>query len=378
MKIGISAYPLARKFTGTSVYLYNIIKQLHKIDDENQYFLYAPNSLQIPFEEVPSSWHLRIKKGRLNTMATCWMQFNANNDLRKDAIDIFWATESILPINLPSRVKTILTVYDLTYYYYPSTLKWDNRIIFPLFFKTSLLKAHQIITISESVALEIKDKFPKLRNKIKYAYPGICQKEFRPLPKTQTKQYIADKFHTSTDYLLTVSTIEPRKNIENLLKAYALFRRNYPQLNYPLLIAGGKGWQNSSIYRIYKKLKFSPAEVKFLNYVPQEDLVKLYNGAELFIFPSLYEGFGFPPLEAMACGCPVLVSNIPIFKEILNDAAIFVEPLNIQEISEGIYRGLTDINLKENLIQKGLERVQLFSWEKTAKTLLELFTKRSN
>ncbi|MEW6096146.1 MAG: glycosyltransferase family 1 protein [bacterium] len=378
MRIGISAYPLTRKFTGTSVYLYNLVKQLYKIDGENQYFLYAPDSLQIPFEEVSPSWHLRIKKGRLNSMATCWMQFNASNDMRKDAIDIFWATESILPLNLPSYVKTILTVHDLAYYFYPSTLKWDNRIIFPLFFKASLLKAHQIITVSQSVASEIKDKFPQFSDKIKYIHSGICQEEFCPLPKAQAKQHIADKFQTSNNYILTVSTIEPRKNIENLLKAYVLFRENYPELNYQLLIAGGRGWQNSSIYGTYKKLSLSPSEVKFIDYVPQDDLIKLYSGAELFIFPSLYEGFGFPPLEAMACGCPVLASNISALKETLFDAAILVDPLNIQEISEGIAKGLTDINLKKNLIQKGLERVQLFSWEKTAKTLLELFTKRSN
>ncbi|MDD5585288.1 MAG: glycosyltransferase family 1 protein [Candidatus Omnitrophica bacterium] len=374
MNIGIDIYPLSKQFQGISVYLYNLLTHLYSIDTENTYFLYTYPfaSLRLPFKSN-ASWRLCFKKGRLNRSATAWMQWTAKNDLRNDAIDVFWAPEGILPLNLPAAVKTVLTVHDLTYYFYPSTLKWNNRLIFPLFFQRSLLKATTIVTVSHSVAAEIKGIFPRFSPKIISLHSGIIQSSSKKPGKEESRRYIAEKFQTSTDYILTVATLEPRKNIENLLEGYAQFKKNGLCRKYQLLIAGAAGWKTSSLGRLYARLKLSQEEVKFLGYVPAEDMARLYAGAELFIFPSLYEGFGFPPLEALSYGSPVIASDIPVLKETLEDAAFFINPHSPENIALSLRYVLNDTKLKKELMAKGMERIKQFCWEKTAQGMLELF-----
>ncbi|MDD5194099.1 MAG: glycosyltransferase family 1 protein [Candidatus Omnitrophica bacterium] len=374
MRIGIDIYPLSKKFQGISIYLFNLLKYTYFLDKENDYFLYTYpfQSLQLPF--APNEkWHLQMRKGYFRRSATSWMQFAANADLQNDNIDIFLGPQAILPLNLPPSIKTALIVNDLTFYFYPSTLKWKNRIIFPLFFKKSLLKASRVITISATVASEIKKIFPVVSDKITSLHSGIEHRDFTVEDKEQAKKHISEKFETSQKYILTVSTIEPRKNIENLLKAYQVFRKKYPSLNYQLLIAGAAGWNSSPLYKLYKSLGFSEKEVKFLGYVPQSELAKLYAGAQIFVFPSLYEGLGFPPLEALAAGVPVVASNIPVLKETLADCAYFFDPNNPEDIADSLNAILTDENIRNRLAISGSERIKSFSWERTAAELLDLF-----
>lgn len=371
MRIGIDAYPLVGQFTGIGRYIYNIIKNLEKIDKRNEYILYSHRNIQLPFPSN-SRWRVSIIKGFLNRSGTFWMQTQARRKLKEDKIDLFWATAAILPLNLPSSIKIVLTVHDLTWLYYPKTLKWDNRIIFPLFFKRSLVKADRIIAVSASTAKGIKEFIPELNNKVSVVYEGVGE-EFRPFDKMEAKKYVSLKFGTSLRYILTVATIEPRKNLDNLLRAYARIIKDNPNFDYQLLIAGAKGWKNLNIYKTYKELELSEKQVKFLGYVSDTDMAKLYSGAEVFILPSLYEGFGLPPLEAMASGTPVIASDIPVFREILDDAALLICPYNPEDIASGIHSVLTNKGLAEELRNKGLERVKLFSWEKTARKTLQIF-----
>ncbi len=373
MRIGIDAYPLSRQLTGIGIYLYNMIKNLEMIDKENEYFLYSRPGIRLPFEYNPR-WHIRPMRELINKSSTLWMQFNAKRYLLEDNIDIFWGTESILPLNLPSKIKKILTVHDLTWYKFPLMVNWDNRIIFPLLFKKSLKFADMIIADSNCTATSIKELMPDLRKKISIIYGGVCWpgEVFNKFKKTDI-DYIFAKFKIYSKYILTVGTIEPRKNIVNLLKAFSFLLENSKKLDYQLLIVGGKGWQNSEIYKTYRLLNFKDNQVRFLGYVPDEELYKLYSAAEVFVFPSLYEGFGLPPLEAMACATPVVASDIPIFKEILGDAAILVNPYNPKEIADGIRQVLNDVSLAEELRKKGLERIKLFSWEKSSRALAGLF-----
>ena len=372
MRIGIDTYPLIGQYAGIGIYLYNIIKYLEKIDKENEYFLYAPNAIK-SFEYNPK-WRIRITKGFFNKSGTFWKQTRARKDLLKDKIDLFWAPNAILPANLPNSIKTVLTVHDLTYVLYPKTLKWDNKIIFPLFFRKSLKKAGEIIAVSESTANEIRKFIPEINNKISIIYEGISGR-FKLIDKYEAKKYISKEFNISQKYILTVLTLEPRKNLNNLLKAFLILIRDNPRLDYQLLIAGGSGWRNSNIYKTYQELNLNSKQVKFLGYVHSDDLIELYSGAEIFVFSSLYEGFGLPPLEAMACGTPVVASDIPVFREILGDAALLVDPFAPEKIANAIYRVLTDNALAKNLMQKGIERIKLFSWETTAKETLGIFEK---
>lgn len=376
MNIGVDAYPLVKDGKGISVYLYNVLKNLKDLDLSNHYFLYTSGSINssLSFNEN-SKWHMRLKKGFLSRGATLWMQTKACYDLVSDNIDIFWGPQGILPLNLSRHIKTVVTVHDLTYHFYPSTLKWNNRIIFSLFFKKSLYRATGIITDSETVADDLGKLFPEIADKIACIYPGLAQEYFKTGDKESVRSYISSRFGTLPHYILTVSTIEPRKNLEGLLEGFAQFKRMYPQDAPQLLIVGGGGWNNSSVYKTYTSLGFSPKEVRFLGYVSQKDLIQLYTGCEVFIFPSLYEGFGFPPLEAAASGTAVIASDIKIFHETLADAAWFVNPQQPKDIAYGLHHVLSNSQLKDTLIKKGFERVTKFCWRSTACKIYELFLK---
>jgi glycosyltransferase involved in cell wall biosynthesis len=170
-------------------------------------------------------------------------------------------------------------------------------------------------------------------------------------------------------FIFFTGSLEPRKNLKNLIQAYSGLDKRIRK-DIKLVLAGFKGWQNKEIMALLRKVK---SDVFYLGYVSDAALRDLYNLATLFVYPSFYEGFGLPPLEAMACGCPVVVSNAASLPEVCGGAAYYVDPYNIESIAEGIHKVLTDEALRQSLIEKGLERAKLFSWEKSAKKHIEVF-----
>lgn len=374
MRIGVDIYPLLRDFKGISISLYQTLAHLSQLDQEDEFFLYACPSSRLRLPPLNNArWHLRIRRGLFRRGATLWMQTGARRDLGRDKIDIFWGTQGILPLNLPSDIKSVLTVYDLTFYFYPSTMSWKNRIIMPLFSRRSLLRADRVVAISDSVAKDLKEIFPFLSQRVSSIYLGLRQELFSCPSPEEARAYVASRYNTSPDYILAVGTVEPRKNIANLLRAYLVLKEVQPRFNYQLLIAGGGGWRNSAIYKTYRRLKLCEREVKFLGYVPEEDLARLYGGAALFVFASLYEGFGLPILEAFAAGVPVVASDIPVFREIAADAAFFADTSHPAPLALAMFKVLTNSQLREQLTRRGRERVGLFAWRNTAKKMFDLF-----
>ncbi len=370
MRIGINAFPLTRQFSGTSVYLFNLLKHLEINDKKNEYFLYSPAGIRLPFEEGPR-WHILTIKDILIKSSTFWLLTKAKKQLLKDGIDLFWGTENILPLDLPGGIKKVITVFDLVWLHHPQLLNIDNFFILPLLAGRSIKKSDFILTISNQVEQDIIREFAISPEKISVTYLGISR-EFKPLDKAESAEFIAKKYQVSSKYILFLSNIEPKKNITNLLKAFRILKNEY-NCGCQLLLAGTKRWNAFNIFRNYKSLKLSSEEAKFLGYVDFQDLPKLYSGADMFILPSLYEGFGLPALEAMAYGTPVVVSDIPVFREILGEAALFADPHSPKDIAGTMRRVLADPALAQGLRQKGLERVELFSWEKAAKELLRVF-----
>ena len=371
MRIAIDAYPLARNGTGISNYLYNLVKQLEQIDLVNEYYLYSCPGIKLPFSSNPR-WHIRIKKGVINKSATLWMQILAKKDLAYDKIDIFWSPEQMCPLNLPKKIKLLLTIHDLSNLYFPQTMSVHNLILHRLFFRKSVQKADILITDSNSIAMDIKKNFVNINNeKIKMIYCAATE-EIELFNIKESMEYLHKKLNFNKKFILFVGTIEPRKNIETLIEAYYELDKNIKD-ELMLVIAGKFGWKISSVFNLCRKLGLSDKQVKFLGCVPMQDLSYLYSAASLFVFPSLYEGFGMPLLEAMKCGTPILCSDISVFREVAKDSAYFVEPKNVAAMSMGIKKLLSDQYLVSNLTSKGLERCKLFSWGKSAKELLEIF-----
>lgn len=268
--------------------------------------------------------------------------------------------------------KTVVTVHDMVYKAFPETVRGRTRLMLNIGLKSSMKRADIIVTDSEFSKGEILKYFPLYENKIRVVPCGVDLRKFRPCNDEKRIGKVRRSLKINGDYFLYLGTIEPRKNLERLIRAYALFVKKVGE-NAPLLVlAGGKGWLYSGIFERVKSLGLEN-KVVFTKYVPSEDMNPLMCGATAFVFPSLYEGFGMPPLEAMACGVPVLTSSEASLPEVTADCALVCDAYSEKSIAQGLYRLHSDESLREKLAEKGLERAKLFSWERSAETLYNVY-----
>ena len=235
--------------------------------------------------------------------------------------------------------------------------------------ENTIKHADKLVCISEFTAKELLKYYPDIdKSKIEVVYNGF---EYKPIDiddKTTTK--ILDKFKIKKDYLLFVGTLSPHKNIERIIQAFNNIKSE--GYDYQLVICGKKGWLYDEIFKTVKKFNLEE-EVVFTDYVTDEELEVLYQNTKLFVFPSLYEGFGFPPIEAMARKVPVLTSREGALPEIVGDAALTCDAYNVEDISDKIIQGLTDKELRSRLIEKGIKRSEFFSWENTADKMNKIY-----
>jgi glycosyltransferase involved in cell wall biosynthesis len=225
-----------------------------------------------------------------------------------------------------------------------------------------------IISISHHTKYDMLKHFKIPEDKIKVIHLA-ANECYKPLKEDEIYK-INEKYSLNHPYILYVGGLEPKKNIPTLLKAFYKLKKH--DVNHKLVITGEKRWNYKSIFETIDKLNLQK-EVIFTGYIPDEDLPALYNAADLFVYPSLYEGFGLPPLEAMACGTPVITSNTSSLPEVVGDAGIMVNPYDIDELTNKMYKVLTNEGLTEELSKKGLERAKLFSWKKCAEETLNTY-----
>lgn len=369
MNIAVDAFPLtARAPSGIPNYLRNILFHLLRLDKEDAYFLYCKNPFEFAGEENPTLKFSRSAKETSTSYGnTIWLFTKGIRLMNSDGIDLLWGPRHMLPPLLPGKIKTVLTVHDLVWRYFPETMERYNLLVMKLLAERSIKAADHIIAVSNSTAQAIMDFFGVRREKISVIYNGTDR--YIPLDKDESAEYISEGYKTNRDYVLTVSTVEPRKNLKTLLRAFSKLKPEGPQL----LVAGASGWGTSSIHEEYERLGLTERNVKFLGYVPEENMNRLYSGAKLFVFPSLYEGFGIPPLEAMASGTPVIASNSSSIPEVVGDVGLLLNPHIAGEWTEAIGRALSDASLLEEMRNKGIERAAFFSWEEAARKTLEVF-----
>jgi alpha-1,3-rhamnosyl/mannosyltransferase len=237
-------------------------------------------------------------------------------------------------------------------------------------------RADVIVTDSNFSKTEIEKYYPKYADKVRVVPCGVDLERFHPIEDTAQIIKVKQKFNLSDEYFLYIGTIEPRKNLTRLIEGYSKFVKKYPECPN-LVLAGGKGWLNDEIYSSIEKLGLKD-KATFTEYIPSEDMCALINGAMGFLFPSIYEGFGMPPLEAMACGVPVLTSHEASLPEVVGDCAVMVDAYDTQSIADGIERLYLDKNLREELSVKGLERAKLYTWENASQTLYSIYEELAN
>ncbi|MDO5558763.1 MAG: glycosyltransferase family 1 protein [Oscillospiraceae bacterium] len=274
---------------------------------------------------------------------------------------------------IPPFVKgvKIVTIHDMVVRAYPETVRWRTKQLLNTGMKKSMRRADIIITDSEFSKKEIQKYYPAYADKVKVVYCGVNLRKFHPVDDLNQIDKVKESLGINGDYFLYLGTIEPRKNLERLIEAYKCLCDS--DSNAPsLVMAGGKGWLNSSIYEKVNSLSLSD-RVIFTKYVPDEDLCPLINGATAFVFPSIYEGFGMPPLEAMACGVPVVASGEASLPEVVADSAVIVDAYSPQSIAQGMKKVYTDKKFALELREKGLRRAAEFTWERFSAQLYDIY-----
>ncbi|MBF0273651.1 MAG: glycosyltransferase family 4 protein [Nitrospinae bacterium] len=370
MKIGIDCRSLRDSQTsGINTYLKNMVRILGERDTENEYILYCHKD----FDFTLPNQRWSKKTGAITQFGNLWLHLELPFWLQKDRIDLFWGALQLLPISLPSNIKGVITLYDLVPFIYPETMSNKNLLANKMFLSASLKKARGINTISASTLRDLQERFNLEDKLVKVTHLGVSD-NIRPQNLITAQKRVKELYSISKPYILTVGTLEPRKNVLGTLKAFEQVADKIP---HHLVIAGGSGWKNSTIAQSIKESSFNE-RIHLVGYVEDADLADVYSAASLFIFPSFHEGFGIPPLEAMACGVPVVASNSSSLPEILGDAAVLVDPHNTESISEGIMKILEDPTAPEEYKEKGRLKASAYRWEKTADELLSLFNECSS
>lgn len=366
MLIGIDGNEAnVEKKVGIGEYAFELLKQFEQLRIQNLEFrIYLKNK---PREEMPKErggWKYKVIGPK-----KFWTQFALPFDLffHRGRPDIFFTPTHYAPRFSP--VQTAVSVMDLSYIHFPQLFKKSDLYQLRNWTAYSVKNASIVFTISQASKDDIIKTYGVSEGKVIVTYPGIKLKTQMSKLKTadHNSKLLKDKYGVDGEYILFVGTLQPRKNIVRLIEAFSRVKKEIS-----LVIVGKKGWLYDEILQAPKKFGVEK-RVKLLDFIEDEDLPELYKKALCFVLPSLYEGFGLPVLEAMKYGCPVVISNTSSLPEVGGDAALYVNPLDVEDIKKNLELIIDNEKLRKELIKKGYEQVKKFSWEKTARETLKAF-----
>lgn len=364
MRIGIDASTIGTQ-GGPRTYVLNLIDCLLMIDRENEYVIFynskehlgrfpQAREVVVPF----SNPAIRLFREHL-LMAYHY---------KKERLDIIHNPKSAISRLKPC--KTVTTIFDLIPVTNPETEKWMARIYWKLQIPIAARYADFVITSSEFAKKEIIGRYGTPGDRIK-VIPISYNSHCRPIASGPEAETVRKKYFIPDKYLLYVGTIQPRKNIATLIKAYSSLAKT-GKIKHKLVITGRKGWLYGPLFELIKN-EGMEEKIVFTGFVPDEELPYIYNGADLFVYLSLFEGFGIPPLEAMACGVPVICSNTTSLPEVVGDAGILVAPADQKAVEEAILRIIGTPSLQKEMRERGLVQASRFSWERTARETLDVY-----
>lgn len=373
LRIGINARYIQRQITGIERYTLELIKNIEKIDTKNRFVLFYNKHEKIP--KITKSQNFTDYISRFPTknvfFRILWEEMYLSQEIKSKRIDVFHGPSFVVPMIKPKNCRYVITIHDLSWFYYPESFTFFNKLFFRVFLPNSIKKADVIIADSRSTKNDIIKFYGVNPEKIKVIYLGIDKDFCRPSDAAKNS-LILRKYGLPEDYILSIGSLLPRKNIVNIIRAFYDLKKK--GLKEKLVIIGKKAWLYEQIFSIIKDFNIRE-EVIFTGYVEDKNLPYLYSSAKLLLFPSFYEGFGLPILEAMSCGCPVITSKVSSMPEVAGDAALLVDPKNIGQISKSIEKLIKDESLRKDLINRGYEQAKKFSWEKTANETLAMYKK---
>lgn len=372
-KILIGGVALIPPLTGVGRYTYENAKRLQQYSDFTIWFDYGIHSQKIlsnRSQKDTSSIIVKIKLlclkfNFLKKVLRIIMEIASSLFSRK--YDLYWQP-SFIPSHFIKSKIIIVTIHDLSFLHYESWHPKERIKYFQKNFFKELEKIDYIITGSEFTKNELVKELGVKKEKISVIYHGVDTALYHPYSQQEIAPTMK-KYNLPKNFILCVGSIEPRKNLLNLLKAYNLFSENLKKL-FPLILVGFQGWQNNDILH---EIAISKESIKYLGYLSDEELAHLYAGASLFVYPSLYEGFGLPPIEAMACGTPVVTSSISSLPEVCKDAVCYCNPYSPNDIADKMLKLINNEQMRNQLITLGLKQAQSYSWDRAAKEHYRLF-----
>jgi glycosyltransferase involved in cell wall biosynthesis len=368
-RIGIDYTAAITQGAGIGRYVRGLIGALLALDHDNHYSLFAASPAplpatpfrvrRVPFHDI---WLMRIwHRARLPLPA----------ELITGRVDLFHSPDFTLPPTLPG-IPTVLTVHDLSFVRDPDSADDRLRTYLNRVVPRSVRRATHVLADSEATRQDLISLWDTPPDKVTVIYCGV-EPHFRPVTEPAGLAAVRARYDLGAGpYIFSVGTLQPRKNYRRLVQAFAPLVARHPDLS--LVIAGGRGWKDEDILAEPERLGLGN-RVRFPGFVADDDLPALLSAAELFAYPSLYEGFGIPILEAMACGTPVIASDRSSLPEVTGDAGLQVDPLDVTALTAGLERLLTDHEVRTDLIRRGRERAAQFTWPAAARRLLAVYTR---
>ncbi len=367
MRIGFDAKRAFYNTSGLGNYSRNTIKLLANRYPDNQYLLYTPGiNGRLDFE-LPSGSHIEQPQSSLGRYCgPCWRSVALSRRLVKDGIELYHGLSHDLPMNMAgSSIRKVVTIHDMIAFKYPEMFTAVNRYIYRKKITHSCRVADMIIAISQQTKNDIQEFLDVDQSRVKLVYQA-CDPVFYQKADEETKARVRTKYGLPSVFILSVGTIEPRKNLLSVIKAMHL-----GNIDTGLVVTGKKTSYIKTVYNTIQSLGIR--NIHFLEDVPVKDLAAIYQSAAIFVYPSLYEGFGIPVLEALSSGTPVITSSGSCFSETAGCDSMYVDPLNNEELASSLNRVLTDSALRNKMISGGLKHAEFFQHNRIAENLMAVY-----
>lgn len=363
-RIAIDAHMVGTHETGNETYIRGLIQGLRAVDAGNEYLLYTTDPGLLPTALTGENFRPRRIAPGSNIPRLGYAMPRA---AWHDRLDLLHVTYTLPPL---LRCRSVVAVHDISYVFFPEAFSPRDRFLLSMTVPLSMRRASRVVTLSEATRRDIIRHY-KVPGRQVVAIPLAAEEHFRPVRDDATLARVRAQYGLPERYILAVGNLQPRKNLGRLIEAFAALRRD-GRIAHRLALVGKGLWKESEVFGTIREHGLQE-EVIATGYIPDADLPAIYSGADAFVYPSLYEGFGLPPVEAMACGAPVITSNTSALPEVVGDAAITVTPTDTGAIAAALERVLGDEGLRRELRARGYERVARFTWRETARRTLAVY-----
>ncbi|MCL4535052.1 MAG: glycosyltransferase family 4 protein [Bacteroidetes bacterium] len=368
MRIAIDATPAYCQGAGIGRYSRGLLRSLAAEDHENEYRLLRPRRAQFALPPWPPNFTERVPWFSERSLNILWhhLRIPLPAEVFTGKVDVYYSPDFTLP---PLRgARSIVTVHDLSFLVLPECAETKLRVYLTRTVPRAVRRANLVLADSANTKDDLVRLLGVPEERVTVVYPGV-EDAYRPIEDEARRIEVAQRLRLERPFLLMVGTLEPRKNLVRLLEAFHKLTQAFP---HELIVVGRPGWMYREIYQTVGRLGLHN-RVRFLGFLAEEDLPVLYNLADLFVFPSLYEGFGLPPLEAMACGTPVVCSNTSSLPEVVDCAAIQFDPRDVEAMAAAMEEALGNAGRRREMAERGRQQALQFSWERSARQLVKLF-----